>query len=129
MRIQAKICGLNAADDLAAAEAGGAALVGLVFYARSPRYVTPAEAGRLTATLAPGIKRVGLFVDVDDRTIAETLTHIRLDLLQFHGAETPERVAQAKAQFGLPVMKAVNPSAMAKKIAIHRHRGPSPRSM
>ena len=107
MRIQAKICGLNAADGVAAAEAGGTAMVGLVFYDRSPRYVAPAEGARLTASLAPGIKRVGLFVDVDDRAIAETLSHVRLDLLQFHGAETPERVGQAQALFGLPVMKAV----------------------
>ena len=107
MRIQAKICGLNAADGFAAAEAGEAAMVGLVFYARSPRYVSPADAGRLTAPLAPGIKRVGLFVDVDDRAIAEVLEEMPLDLLQFHGAETPDRVSQARAAFGVPVMKAV----------------------
>lgn len=110
MRIQAKICGLNAPDGFAAAEAGGATMVGLVFYARSPRYVTPEEGARLTAGLAPGIKRVGLFVDVDDRAIAQTLAHVRLDLLQFHGAETPEQVAQVKTRFGLPVMKAIKVS-------------------
>src|SRR2546430_173735 len=63
-------------------------------------------AAHLCAALPGGVRRVGLFVDADDPTIAAVLDRAPLDLLQFHGHETPERVAEAKARFRLPVMKA-----------------------
>ncbi|BBK29428.1 N-(5'-phosphoribosyl)anthranilate isomerase [Allostella humosa] len=90
---------------MAAAVDGGAAYLGFVFYPRSPRYVTPAEAGRLIAGTSATPVKVGLFVDPDDALIAATLAEAPLGLLQLHGAETPERVAAVRARFGLPVMK------------------------
>ena len=90
-----------------AASAGGAAYVGFVFYPPSPRAVTPQRAARLCAGVPAGIARVGLFVDADDRVIEAALTVAPIDILQFHGGETPERVAVAKQRFGRPVMKAV----------------------
>ncbi|HEY8614297.1 MAG TPA: phosphoribosylanthranilate isomerase [Roseomonas sp.] len=107
----AKICGLNDAPGLDAAVAGGAAMIGLVFFPPSPRAVTPAEAAALAAR-APspaqgGPLRVGLFVDATDETIAGTLAALDLDILQLHGAETPERCAEIRARFGRPVMKAL----------------------
>jgi len=105
MALAVKICGLNRPEAVAAAVAGGAAFVGFVFYPRSPRAVTPDEAGRLAAAVPPGIVRTGLFVDADDDTIAATLAAAPLDLLQLHGDETPERVAAIRARFGRSVMK------------------------
>jgi phosphoribosylanthranilate isomerase len=107
MAIAAKICGLSTEEGVAAASAGGAAYIGFVFYPRSPRAVTPWRAARLCGAARAGIARVGLFVDADDREIEAALTAAPIDLLQFHGGETPERVAAAKLRFGRPVMKAV----------------------
>ncbi len=107
MAVTAKICGLSTEEAVTAASAGGAAYVGFVFYPPSPRAVTPQRAARLCAAMPPGIARVGLFVDADDRAIEAALTAAPIDILQFHGGESPERVAAAKRRFGCPVMKAV----------------------
>lgn len=92
---------------MAAAIEGGAAYVGFVFYPPSPRAVTAARAATLCAGLSEGVRRVGLFVDADDEAIAAVLDAAPLDILQFHGNETPARVAEARARFGRPVMKAI----------------------
>jgi phosphoribosylanthranilate isomerase len=107
MTVQVKICGLSTPETMAAAVEGGAAFVGLVFYPPSPRAVTPAEAAPLAALVPEGVIKTGLLVDAADATIAAILAEVPLDLLQLHGAETPERVAEVKARFGLPVMKVV----------------------
>jgi phosphoribosylanthranilate isomerase len=107
MGVTAKICGLSTEEAVTAAGAAGAAYLGFVFYLPSPRAVTPRRAARLCAGVPVGIARVGLFVDAVDREIEAALSVASLDILQFHGAETPERVAAAKLRFGLPIMKAV----------------------
>jgi phosphoribosylanthranilate isomerase len=107
MTITAKICGLSSEAAVAAAVAGGASYVGFVFYPPSPRSLAPARAAELCAAVPTSVKRVGMFVDVEDRAIAEVLGAAPLDILQFHGAETPERVAEVKRRFRLPVMKAL----------------------
>jgi phosphoribosylanthranilate isomerase len=105
--LAAKICGLSSADAVAASVEGGAAYLGFVFYPPSPRAVTPAQALRLCDAVPHEIARVGLFVDADDAAIAAVLDLVRLDILQFHGTESPQRVAAARARFGRRVMKAV----------------------
>jgi phosphoribosylanthranilate isomerase len=107
MAVQAKICGISTPEAMAAAVEGGAAFVGLVFYPPSPRAVTPDQAAPLAALVPGDIIKTGLLVDADDATIEEILKGVPLDLLQLHGAETPERAAEIKARFGLPVMKVV----------------------
>ncbi len=107
MTIQAKICGINAAEAMAAAVDGGADFVGLVFYPPSPRYVTPDAAADLAALVPDGIIRTGLYVDAEDAVFEATVGSATLDLLQLHGAEPPDRVRALKAKFGLPVMKAI----------------------
>jgi phosphoribosylanthranilate isomerase len=108
MTIRAKICGINEARAMEAALDGGAAFVGLVFYAKSPRAVTPDEAHAL-AKLAKGkALRVGLFVDPDDAEIERVRES--LDMIQLHGKETPERVAAIRAATGLEAMKAISVS-------------------
>ncbi|HJT06042.1 MAG TPA: phosphoribosylanthranilate isomerase [Stellaceae bacterium] len=107
MSVAAKICGLSTPDGVAAAVRHGARFVGFVFFPPSRRDVTPALAGALSALVPAGITKVGLFVDADDDTLAAALAGAPLDLLQFHGEETPERVAAVKRRFGKPVMKAI----------------------
>jgi phosphoribosylanthranilate isomerase len=107
MSVAAKICGLSTEAAVTAAVAGGAAYLGFVFYPPSPRAVTPERAARLGAAVPPGVGRVGLFVDADDDAIAAVLAAAPIELMQFHGGETPERVAEAKTRFGRRVMKAI----------------------
>jgi phosphoribosylanthranilate isomerase len=107
MAIEAKICGMKTMAAIETAITGGATFIGLVFYARSPRHLTPAEAGALSRPIAGKVGRVGLIVDESDAGIAAILAECPLDMLQLHGHETPERVGEIRARFNLPVMKAV----------------------
>ncbi len=107
MSVAAKICGLSSKAAVTAAVDGGAAYLGFVFYPPSPRAVTPAQAAWLCTAVPAGITRVGLFVDADDEMIAAALAEVALDILQFHGGENPQRVAEARLRFGRAVMKAV----------------------
>ncbi len=107
MGVAAKICGLASEAAVTAAVEGGAAYLGFVFYPPSPRAILPAEAARLCAGVPGGIARVALFVDAADDVIAAVLDVAAIDILQFHGKETPERVAEAKLRFGCKIMKAV----------------------
>jgi phosphoribosylanthranilate isomerase len=107
MSVAAKICGVNSAAAAEAAAKGGAAFVGFVFYPPSPRSVLPEAAAAIARVLPQGITRVGLFVDATDEELEAALMKAPLDLLQLHGAETPERVAEIKKRFGRPVMKAI----------------------
>ncbi len=102
-----KICGLKTAAAVAAAVSGGARLVGFVFFPPSPRGIAPSEAAALSAQVAPGVTRVGLFVDADDAFMDAVLAEVCLDMLQFHGDEPAERVLEARRRHRLPVMKAI----------------------
>lgn len=111
MNVAAKICGLSSEAAVDAAVAGGAAYVGFVFYPPSPRAVTAARASALCAAVPAAVQRVALFVDADDAAIAAVLDAAPIGLLQFHGTESPERVADVKRRFGRPVMKAISVAA------------------
>ena len=102
-----KICGIKDVPALEAARLAGADMVGFVFFPPSPRAVTPTEAGLLARSYAGGPKRVGLFVDPDDATLAATLAEVPLDILQLQGEESPARAGDIRARFGKPVMKAL----------------------
>ncbi len=110
-RLAIKICGLTTADALEAAIGARADYAGFVFFPPSPRHLPLAEAPALAARAEGRISRVGLFVDAGDAAIAEAIGAGRLDGLQLHGAETPERAAEIKARFGLPVWKAISVAA------------------
>jgi phosphoribosylanthranilate isomerase len=107
MTVKAKICGISTADAMRAAIEGGAAYVGLVFYPPSPRAVSAVQAADLCALVPNGVVSVGLFVDIDDATLDQILSAVPLDLLQLHGAETPDRVSEIKRRTGKPVFKAI----------------------
>lgn len=106
-KVRVKICGLTRVEDMHAVAQAGASYAGLVFFARSPRFLTP-QAARAIALEAPvGLARVGLFVDADDALIDAVLAEVPLDFLQLHGHETPQRMLALRARHGLPLIKAV----------------------
>ena len=102
-----KICGLSTADTLDAAISAGAGYVGFVFFEKSPRNVSVEAARDLAIEVPPGIAKVALTVDASDATLERITDVVPLDMLQLHGSETPERVAEVRAEFSLPVMKAI----------------------
>lgn len=107
MTVSVKICGFRDAAGLAAAAAAGARYVGLNFFAKSPRAVTFDAAAALSSDVPLGVAKVGLVVDVTDAFLDDLTAQVPLDMLQLHGGESPARVAQIKARYGLPVMKVV----------------------
>lgn len=103
-----KICGIITPTALDAAIKGRADHVGLNFYPPSPRYLGPVEAAALGTRAAGRIGAVGLFVDADDALMGDTVVPAGLTAIQLHGSESPERVAQVRARFGLPVWKVIS---------------------
>jgi phosphoribosylanthranilate isomerase len=105
--IRVKICGLKTTADVAAVAASGAAYAGFVFFAKSPRNLTIPAARALALAAPVGLAKVALVVDADDAFLDQITEAMPLDMLQLHGHETPDRVAEIRARYGLPVMKAV----------------------
>jgi phosphoribosylanthranilate isomerase len=102
MSVKVKICGItNVEDGMAAAEAGADAL-GFIFYQQSPRYVPIEKAVTVIRDLPPMIVKVGVFVDAQEDVVLRAIRECGLNLLQFHGSESPEYCVQ----FGLMSMKA-----------------------
>ena len=102
-----KICGLTTDAQVEAAVKAGAAYVGFVFFEKSPRNVTTKQARALALRVSDGVCKVGLVVDPSDAELDAILAEVPIDMLQLHGNESPERVTEVKARYGLPVMKAV----------------------
>ena len=105
--LRVKICGLSQAAHVDAAVRAGAAYVGFVFFAKSPRNVGHEKAAALAVSVPPGVAKVALVVNADDAALDALTAAVPLDMLQLHGAESPARVAAIRARYGLPVMKAV----------------------
>jgi phosphoribosylanthranilate isomerase len=106
-RVAVKICGLSTPQTLEAAISAGADMAGFVFFEKSPRHISLETALSLGTLAAGRIKKVALTVDAGDAEIEAIAAALQPDLLQLHGAEPPQRVAEVKARFGLPVMKAI----------------------
>lgn len=107
MSVEVKICGLKTPAALEAALAGGADYVGLVFFPPSPRNVTPETATALAAKARGRARIVALTVDPDDALLDAIVAAAAPDLIQLHGDETPERVAEVRARWGRRIIKAV----------------------
>ena len=90
-RVRVKICGITRVEDAITAARYGADAIGLVFYKDSPRYVDTGTAKNIALALPPFVSKVGLFVDASKDEIDEILSEVPLDILQFHGNETPEQ--------------------------------------
>ncbi len=121
--IRIKMCGLTQPADVAAAAASGTDYVGFVFFTRSPRHVTHDTAAALAAATPGGITKVALTVDADDAQLDALVAAVPLDMLQLHGSETPPRVSDIKARYGLPVMKAVGIAGPEDLPQIDRYAG------
>jgi len=100
-----KICGISTVEALDAAIAAGASHVGFVFFAASPRHVTPALAAGLAHRVPARVTRVGVFVDPDDALLDAAVAG-GLDAIQLHGREDAARIAAVKARYRLPVWRA-----------------------
>ncbi|WP_368186860.1 phosphoribosylanthranilate isomerase [Aestuariibius sp. HNIBRBA575] len=105
--VKVKICGLKTPQMVSAAADAGAAYIGFVFFPKSPRAVSTTDAAALAVDVPMGIAKVALVVNADDAQLDAITDQVPLDMLQLHGSESPERVAEIKARYGLPVMKAI----------------------
>jgi phosphoribosylanthranilate isomerase len=102
---QIKICGLTRPDQARACADLGADAIGLVFFEKSPRNVTPEQAAAVKAVLPPRVAAVGVFVDPDQEFLARTVRRCGLDIVQLHGSESPGFVAEMRADLKVPVIK------------------------
>ena len=118
-----KICGLRTPKTLEAAINARADYAGFVFFPSSPRHVEPNDVAELGARAEGRIGRVGMFVDADDATLADAVRAARLDVLQLHGSEPPERAGQLRARFGLPVWKALSVTSQEDVAGANRYAG------
>ncbi|WP_170390865.1 phosphoribosylanthranilate isomerase [Ruegeria arenilitoris] len=105
--ISVKICGLTAPEHVRAAVEAGARYIGFNFFPKSPRYAPIAQAAALASDVPVGVAKVALAVNFTDAQLDEIVAGVPLDMLQLHGAESPERVAEVKSRYGLPVIKAI----------------------
>jgi phosphoribosylanthranilate isomerase len=103
LRVRVKICGITRVEDALVAVKSGADAIGLVFYAASPRNVTISQAQEIANKIPAFVSVVGLFVNAEASFINEVISQVKIDLLQFHGDETPEECAQ----YALPFIKAI----------------------
>jgi phosphoribosylanthranilate isomerase len=103
MRTRVKICGITRQQDADFAAESGADAIGLVFYPPSPRAISFAQANTITANLAPFVSKVALFVDPEADLVSRCLDELSVDILQFHGDESPDFCQQ----FEVPYLKAV----------------------
>lgn len=107
MRTRAKICGITRVEDVHAVVNSGADAIGFVFYPPSPRSVSAEQASVLVQAIAPYVQVVGLFVNSSAREIQAILNTVALDILQFHGDESPEQCQSIAQQVGRRWYKAI----------------------
>ena len=118
MSLVVKICGLRTAETIDAAVDAGADMLGFVFFSRSPRNIPYADALLLNRHVAGRAKKVALVVNASDGELDAIMEALEPDMLQFHGEEEPSRVADVRARYKRPVMKAIGVSSAAD---IRRH--------
>lgn len=106
--IRVKICGLSTPETVKAAVDAGADYLGFVFFAKSPRNISPVDAAELGKLVPPHVLKVALTVDADDVALDRIVTTLKPDMLQLHGHESPERLIELKSRFGLTLMKAIS---------------------
>ncbi len=107
LRVRVKICGITSVQDALTAVKHGADAIGLVFYAPSSRNVSIAQAQEIARQIPAFVSVVGLFVNAEASFVNKVISQVKINLLQFHGDETPE----ACSQFSLPFIKAIRVKA------------------
>ncbi len=106
MKPDIKICGLKTSEAVDRALARGATHIGFIFFPKSPRHVDPEIAAELAEPVRGRVKIVAVTVDASNEELDDIVHLLKPDVLQMHGHETPERILQVKALYGIPVMKA-----------------------
>lgn len=105
--MKAKICGLTTTDAIASVIENGADYAGFVFFAKSPRNLTPKKYAELAKNIPATIKKVGVFVNASNDEISAVMDKLPLDYLQCHGSENIDRIYDLHVKFAIPVIKAV----------------------
>ncbi|MDA0781868.1 MAG: phosphoribosylanthranilate isomerase [Rickettsiales bacterium] len=106
MTVKVKICGLKTKDEVRAAESYGAEYIGLVFFHKSPRNITPKQAFRITKGLKQGVKKVAVVVDPTDMELESIIKDFKPDYVQCHGSESRSRIKDIKKRYKIGVIKA-----------------------
>jgi len=107
MPVQVKICGINSAAAADAVLRAGADFGGLVFFAKSPRNLSLEQGKMLAGRMRSRVRLAALVVDDSDAALAAIASQVKPDFFQLHGQETPERAAQIRSRFGIPIIKAI----------------------
>lgn len=113
MASRIKICGISTPVTLDAVLAARAEYVGFNFFPPSPRHVSLQQVTQLASRAGDRISKVGVFVDADDSSIASAVEAGKIDAIQLHGEETPQRAAQLRSRFGKAVWKVIPVSSAA----------------
>ena len=106
MKTQIKICGLSTPEAVASVVAGGGTHLGFIFFSKSPRHVSPQQAGELISSVS-GVEAVAVTVNADDAYLDQIVEIMKPTMLQLHGSEDLSRVAEVKTRYGLPMIKAL----------------------
>lgn len=120
--IDVKICGLTSVEAIEAAAEAGAAYAGFVFFDKSPRNVIPREAPALVKHVPAAMKKVGVFVEPSDSLLERAIVAGRLDIIQLHGDERPERLKSLKARHKVEIWKAIPVSTASDLERAKRYR-------
>jgi phosphoribosylanthranilate isomerase len=120
---KAKICGLSTPEAVQAALDGGAAYIGFVFFAKSPRNIAPEAAAKLAQPARGKAGIVAVTVDPDDALLDRLMATLKPDVIQLHGKETPARVAEIGRRTGAEIMKAISVSTIADLDAAKAYDG------
>lgn len=123
MTMTVKICGMKTKETIEAALASGASLIGFIFFEKSPRNVSPEKAGRLRRDIGDRASVVAVTVNADDAFLDRIVDQVNPDFLQLHGGETPQRVREVRARYGLPVIKVFSIRDASDIEAIQAYRG------
>jgi len=107
MKIRSKICGLKSEEAIITAQENGAEFLGFIFCPKSPRHLSPVEAGRLGKVATA--KKVAVTVDADDTLLKTIIEELKPDYIQLHGHESDHRAIAIKTKFGLPLIRSRHP--------------------
>lgn len=116
--ISVKICGLTQTENVQTVASAGSRYCGFVFFQKSPRNVTFEQAAEMAHFAPVGLAKVALTVNADNDFLDALTDKVPLDMLQLHGAESPDRVQEIRSRYGLPVMKAVGVAEQADLLAL-----------
>ncbi|MEM1376710.1 MAG: phosphoribosylanthranilate isomerase [Pseudomonadota bacterium] len=123
-----KICGLSTTASIDAVAAGGAQFAGFILFEKSPRHLEIAQAADLMAhAKAKGLQTVAVTVNADDDYLLQINEEANPDVLQLHGAETVQRLADVKARFGKQTWKALAVSSATDLEKLDPYRGEADR--